>query len=198
MAAPPQHAPEQPAPRRRTCDGCGRPPAVCLCSSLPVPRLQPATRVIILQHPKEARRKVVKTADLIASCLASGRCELLTGKDFGSELKSWADSRRPDDRWLLLWPGADARPIDTLAPSELGPEPEPEPEPAPAPAPAPALAPTVQVYRLAWRRLLATAAATDRRGGGCRPSSSARCRSPCPSAARSGRSPGTRRSDPQF
>jgi DTW domain-containing protein YfiP len=141
MAAPPQHAPEQPAPRRRTCDGCGRPPAVCLCSSLPVPRLQPATRVIILQHPKEARRKVVKTADLIASCLASGRCELLTGKDFGSELKSWADSRRPDDRWLLLWPGADARPIDTLAPSELEPgpgpgpglEPEPEPEPGPRP-----------------------------------------------------------------
>ena len=31
--------------RRMVCGGCGRPPAVCLCASLPVPRLRTDTRV---------------------------------------------------------------------------------------------------------------------------------------------------------
>lgn len=31
--------------RRMACGGCGRPPAVCLCASLPVPRLRTDTRV---------------------------------------------------------------------------------------------------------------------------------------------------------
>ncbi len=91
---------------------------MCLCSSLPVPRLRTQTRVVILQHPKEARRKVVKTADLITLCLAETCCEIVTGKDFGSVLDSLSRSRRPDERWLLLWPGAEATPITAHAPSQ--------------------------------------------------------------------------------
>eukprot|EP01043_Picozoa_sp_COSAG02_P032399 COSAG02_NODE_2163_length_9619_cov_7.068592_3_plen_352_part_00 len=104
--------------RRAACEGCARPPAVCLCSALPVPRLRTETRVLILQHPKEARRKVVKTADLIALCLAESCCEIVTGKDFGSMLDSLSRSGRPDERWLLLWPGAEATPITALAPGQ--------------------------------------------------------------------------------
>lgn len=105
-----------PVPRCRHCDGCGRPPAVCLCSALPVPRLPTNTRVVILQHPKEARRKVVKTAELIALCLASNCCKILTGKDFSSELATLSQRQRPHDRCLLLWPGAEATPINALPP----------------------------------------------------------------------------------
>jgi hypothetical protein len=95
--------------------------------------------VVILQHPKEAKRKVVKTADLISLCLAEGCCEIYVEQDFGGVLGALAGQKRPQDRCLLLWPGAEATPIDALevsrggwaapAPApELGPEPEPEPE----------------------------------------------------------------------
>ena len=72
-------------------------------------------QVLILQHPKEAKKKVVKTADLIALCLSHHCCEVLTGKDFSSVLATFAQGRQSHDRWLLLWPGAEATPIDALA-----------------------------------------------------------------------------------
>ena len=136
----PEPEPEPPPPRRAVCGGCRRPPAVCLCSSLPSPRLRTATRVVVLMHPKEAKRKVVKTADLIGLCLAEGCCEVYVEHDFGGVLEALARQQQPQDRCLLLWPGAEATPIDSLGPSRGSwapwePEPEPEPELEPEPEP---------------------------------------------------------------
>ena len=44
--------------------------------------------VLILRHPKEAKRKVVKTADLVGLCLSEGCCEIATATDFGPVLRA--------------------------------------------------------------------------------------------------------------
>jgi DTW domain-containing protein YfiP len=43
--------PTSPLPKRALCDGCGRPPVVCVCAH--VTPLRTRTRVLILQHPRE-------------------------------------------------------------------------------------------------------------------------------------------------
>ena len=139
-------------PRRALCPGCARPTRVCLCSALPTPPLRTTTRVLILRHPKEAKRKVVKTADLVGLCLAEGCCEIATAADFGPVLRAQqqAAAEAGSDaaagvggaggvgpggvgpRWLLLWPGQAATALDALAPPA-----EPEPEPVRRPCLAP-------------------------------------------------------------
>ena len=122
-------------PRRTLCPGCARPTRVCLCSALPAPPLRTATRVLILRHPKEAKRKVVKTADLVELCLSEGCCEIATATDFGPVLRAQQAVAEAGSvgvgggvgrcpRWLLLWPGQAATALDALA-SPAEPEPEP-------------------------------------------------------------------------
>jgi DTW domain-containing protein YfiP len=91
-----------PAPRA-LCRRCVRPLGVCVCALLP--DLAPATRVLVLQHPKE-RRVAIGTARMAARCLRGARVVVGTRlDDHPAVAAALADpARRP----VLLWPGADA------------------------------------------------------------------------------------------
>lgn len=68
-----------PPPTRPTCPACARPLPACLCAHCP-PHPHPlAGRVIILQHPHEARRPKA-TAPLVGRCVAP--VTVLVGRTF--------------------------------------------------------------------------------------------------------------------
>ena len=90
---------------RVVCGRCRRPASVCYCHALP--RLDTATRVVILQHPRE-RDMPIGTARMASLCLP--RAELRVGIRWTAELLAGAigDPARPA---ILLYPGPGARDI---------------------------------------------------------------------------------------
>jgi len=115
------------ASRTRQCEGCARPRPVCLCDVLPSPRLRARTRIVILRHPREGKRRVVASADLLALCFAKGAVTIVDGLDASSLLamteeqgleqgqgQKQKQERKKGHRWLLLWPGAKATPLEEL------------------------------------------------------------------------------------
>ncbi|CAI5485462.1 unnamed protein product [Closterium sp. Naga37s-1] len=77
--AVPEGAAPRPAGRRLLCDRCQRPSRACLCPSLPPSRLKTRTRVIVVQHPHEAKKRLA-TAPILALTLESTR--IITGRRF--------------------------------------------------------------------------------------------------------------------
>ncbi len=100
--------PSPPAPSlgREVCDRCRRPRTVCYCASLP--RIETATRVVILQHPRE-RDVAIGTARMASLALPSA--ELHVGVRWGEHpalARALADPARPP---ILLYPGPEATDI---------------------------------------------------------------------------------------
>ncbi|CAI5465122.1 unnamed protein product [Closterium sp. Yama58-4] len=77
--AVPEGAASRPPGRRALCDRCQRPSRACLCPSLPPSRLKTRTRVIVLQHPHEGKKRLA-TAPILALTLVSTR--IITGRRF--------------------------------------------------------------------------------------------------------------------
>ena len=69
---------------RALCERCKRPHRVCLCAALPPVPVVTQTRVLILQHPVEAK-KTVATVPLVELCLAN--CTVVRGMRFEPELR---------------------------------------------------------------------------------------------------------------
>src|SRR4051812_34726481 len=90
---------------RVVCGRCRRPASVCYCHALP--RIDTATRVVILQHPRE-RDMPIGTARMASLCLPGA--ELRVGIQWTGELLAGAigDPARPA---ILLYPGPGARDI---------------------------------------------------------------------------------------
>ena len=90
---------------RAMCVRCRRPASVCYCRALP--RIDTATRVVILQHPRE-RDMPIGTARMASLCLP--QAELHIGVRWVSDAlaRSLADPARPA---ILLYPGPGARDI---------------------------------------------------------------------------------------
>jgi DTW domain-containing protein YfiP len=93
--------------RRSRCERCQRPQSHCLCAL--IPQLASRTRVLILQHPDEAKH-ALNTARLAA--LGLGNCELLIAEHF-AELPELLND--PAYQACLLFPGEGAQPLNTLA-----------------------------------------------------------------------------------
>ena len=95
------------------CGRCRRPASVCYCRALP--SIDTATRVVILQHPRE-RDMPIGTARMASLCLP--RAELRVGIRWTAELLAGAlgDPARPP---ILLYPGPGAR--DILRDPPVGP-----------------------------------------------------------------------------
>jgi len=93
------------------CARCRRPVRVCYCRALP--RIDTATRVVILQHPRE-RDMPIGTARMASLCLP--RAELYSGVRWVDERLAGAlgDPARPP---ILLYPGPGARDILREPPS---------------------------------------------------------------------------------
>ncbi|MEZ4365781.1 MAG: tRNA-uridine aminocarboxypropyltransferase [Kofleriaceae bacterium] len=102
-----------PSPRP-LCARCRRPPALCYSAHLP--SLRPATKVVVLQHPRE-RTVAIGTARMARLCLEGA--ELHVGVDWDrSEVlaAALADPARPP---ILLYPGPGAR--DVVREPPIGP-----------------------------------------------------------------------------
>ncbi|RDX66778.1 DTW domain-containing protein 2, partial [Mucuna pruriens] len=101
-------------PRRRSiCSKCDRPNRVCLCHALPLPPITTTTRVLILQHPHEARHKLSTTPILTKSLL---HASAITARRLRRGLSPLLDA---SPRALYLFPSAPALHISALRPSDL-------------------------------------------------------------------------------
>jgi DTW domain-containing protein YfiP len=99
---------------RAVCDRCRRPVTVCYCAH--VPSLSTATRVVILQHPRE-RDVAIGTARMATLCLPGAALHVGIRWDQSPALAAaLADPARPP---VLLYPGPEAR--DILAEPPPGP-----------------------------------------------------------------------------
>mmetsp|Transcript_2108 Transcript_2108/g.6078 ORF Transcript_2108/g.6078 Transcript_2108/m.6078 type:complete len:382 (-) Transcript_2108:214-1359(-) len=110
---------------RSYCPRCHRPGPTCLCHALPRdgPISLPNIRVLILQHPREARkRKRTSTVPLIGLCLDD--VTICVGTAFGcgdgddgeGQGKSCPEALRdvldkPEEEVILLYPGDTALPL---------------------------------------------------------------------------------------
>ncbi len=96
---------------RPTCLNCRRPQSTCYCHHLP--RLETATRVVLLQHPRE-RDMSIGTARMANLCLPNS--ELHVGVDWEQTdvlRRALGDSSRPA---VLLYP-SDGQPLFAPMPS---------------------------------------------------------------------------------
>jgi DTW domain-containing protein YfiP len=100
-------------PRVR-CARCRRPTVVCYCAALP--RIETATKIVILQHPRE-RDMAIGTARMASLCLPNA--ELLIGLRWNENQRLAAALADPTRTPILLYPGPGAR--DILAEPPHGP-----------------------------------------------------------------------------
>jgi DTW domain-containing protein YfiP len=92
--------------QRAVCARCRRPQSVCWCASLTT--IETATRVVILQHPREEDMPI-GTARMAALCLPRASLHVGVRWDESAELRAaLSDPARPP---ILLWPGEGARDI---------------------------------------------------------------------------------------
>ncbi|KAK7378152.1 hypothetical protein VNO80_03589 [Phaseolus coccineus] len=90
-----------PEPRHRSiCTNCDRPTRVCVCHALPLPPIQTATRILIVQHPHEARHKLSTTPILNKSLL---RASSVTSRRLRQGLSPILDRSPPA---LYLFPSS--------------------------------------------------------------------------------------------
>ena len=96
---------------RPTCPRCARPPSVCVCDALPARAIATKTKLLVLQHPNEFRRRHFSTVPLLPLCLES--VEIKVGYSFdAATIPAIRDATAPP---LLLWPAAGAAPLETVA-----------------------------------------------------------------------------------
>ena len=96
---------------RETCRRCYRPPALCICQALPDKPIRTSTSVLILQHPRERRRKSLSTTPLVDLVLE--KCTVKVGYNFLPDpldlvQECIAKGMKP----LLLFPGDDSITLD--------------------------------------------------------------------------------------
>lgn len=99
---------------RALCGRCRRPVSVCVCAHLPT--LTTRTRVVILQHPRE-HGMPIGTARMAARCLVGSA--LAVGTDLDAHPTVVKALEDPQRRAILLWPGPDARDLETSPPEGL-------------------------------------------------------------------------------
>ena len=96
---------------RITCDRCARPPDLCVCESLPDRLISTSTTVLVLQHPRERRRKSLSTVPLMP--LVLDRIQVKVGFDFVvDDLDLVKDCLESGRKPLLLFPGKEAISLD--------------------------------------------------------------------------------------
>ena len=96
---------------REICNRCIRPPELCVCQSLPEELINTSTTVLILQHPRERRRRSLSTVPLMPLVLK--KCEVKSGYRFTplqlDLVTEWLDKGQKP---LLLFPGPSALSLD--------------------------------------------------------------------------------------
>lgn len=91
------------------CERCARPSRVCVCAH--VVRVETRTRVVLLQHPREADVPI-GTAKLAELGLPNSR--RFVGVDFASDPEAVAALSDPGAPAILLYPSEQARPLSEV------------------------------------------------------------------------------------
>lgn len=105
---------ERSANARELCRRCKRPLTICVCHGLPNNNetISLDTHVLILQHPREFRRKTISTTPLIP--LVLNECTIKVGYSFQLEnLPLVQQVLQEGGKPLLLFPGDDSLSIDS-------------------------------------------------------------------------------------
>ncbi|XP_040161034.1 tRNA-uridine aminocarboxypropyltransferase 2 [Anopheles arabiensis] len=109
--------PADPPRMRPLCSKCCRPVQVCWCAALPPEPLNPAGRIVLLQHPAEEKRSL-RTAPMLSVGLAPGKCLIYKGKRFpNTRHDAELEAILADKRSLLLYPSASSVPIEQIDPA---------------------------------------------------------------------------------
>ncbi|XP_012284305.1 DTW domain-containing protein 2 [Orussus abietinus] len=107
--------PADPPDVRDKCSQCRRPAAVCWCAGLPKERLCPWSKIIILQHPAEAKR-CLRTAPMLTLALEPGKCITFRGKKFPQCRHEGLAEILNDENTILVYPSPTAVAIEELTP----------------------------------------------------------------------------------
>lgn len=96
---------------RELCSNCQRVPVLCVCPSLPSELLDVSTHILVLQHPREFRRKSLSTVPLLPLILK--KFTIKVGYNFEpNQLQIVNDFLEKGRKPLLLFPGNDAVSLD--------------------------------------------------------------------------------------
>ena len=93
---------------RLMCPRCRRPKSVCYCEHLT--SIPTATRIVLLQHPRE-RDRAIGTARMASLCLPNS--ELLVGFDWNDSPALQRELSDPTRPAVLLYPGAGATDVSS-------------------------------------------------------------------------------------
>jgi DTW domain-containing protein YfiP/GNAT superfamily N-acetyltransferase len=102
---------ERQSKTRSLCEGCQRPPAICVCEALPLQKLATKTDVLVLQHPNEFRKKTFSTVPLMSLVLENMHFK----RDYKFELEDLSlvqEYLHRGQKPLLLFPSDDAISLD--------------------------------------------------------------------------------------
>lgn len=92
-----------------------RPASVCYCLALPTPPVNPASRIILLQHPAEQKR-CLRTAHMLQLGLTDGKCLVYRGKRFPNMNHDQLLAEiLSDKKSILLYPSKSSIAIENLA-----------------------------------------------------------------------------------
>ena len=94
----------------KRCATCRLHPAVCICGQLP--KLELGTRLTLVMFFAE-RMKTTNTGILAAACVAGSVLDIYGGRE-NLSAPPWLEGERP----LLLFPSADAQPLDQVVPDQ--------------------------------------------------------------------------------
>jgi DTW domain-containing protein YfiP len=100
---------------RQMCYKCNRPARHCLCKN--IDPIETKTKFIILMHPKEFKRIKNNTGRLTHLSLSNS--ELLVGVDFTHNKRLNTILNDPAYKPLILYPSADALPLETVTKTEI-------------------------------------------------------------------------------
>ena len=102
------------------CERCQRAQAICICASLPAAKLFTKTRICVLQHPNEAhKKKAIGTVPLMKLCLSNIDVIVHSRRDCPQdEVDRRLGALVQQPGTLLLYPGANAAPIERFASRE--------------------------------------------------------------------------------
>ena len=103
---------------RSVCERCRRPTRTCICDCLPAEPIDTITHVLVLQHPRECRRrKSVSTVPLLSMFLRNFKVKVGSSFDSG-DLPMIQDAISTKGQTpLLLFPGDGALSLDSRKPS---------------------------------------------------------------------------------
>ena len=101
--------------KRRKCEFCTNPVNSCLCIALPQQKLKLSFNVIILQHPKEAKKKSLNTVLLLKLCIEN--CYVYIDNNFAHGRYPLLDEALDGEASLvnyILYPGHNSQPINEI------------------------------------------------------------------------------------